>query len=753
MDSSSSTGVNIIAGITVGKNTIALFSVLSGSLIIAATIFLSLFWRNRDVQPIKGRIPGLVVLSQLALVSWMVMLAMARIFADKFPCWLSLYYQHLLLGMTADFFFLRLWILFFVFNMTREMFEQGKNFRNRSQDGSLTPSENSINGPSRSKNSRNRAGTDSAPVGNAAWRGEDLSGDLSKRDPVNGDSSRKRTLSGRKATLQTQQREEGLMDETIPEDEGHNSQNNNDYDENNYNNNNNNNNNNYSNGNLPPPPPLPPPIPSPLHTADTDAILIELESPNDTKGLGVSSSPVLSHQSNTESPRTNSSPVNLEKQRALTQHAWFIRKKYLVSNRSLFYIFLAMLIFQIITPSIVLGTNSSAGSHQIADQCELRSAIAISLAILVLLYAICFIAFAYKLRIVNDNFFIKQELKITGAITISTMILWGIISVTPSIDAYNKDHNVSTLILLAGGMLAFSVSTIYPLLKLRNINLQANSLVSSTNTSSTTSASAEITENFDKLLKYPPGLEKFREFLCLEFSVENLLFWEEVDDFMQRSKIKLNMDNFEENQTNSPFPVLKAVEIDEKQPVFDKKASHKGSLRRGVSGFLLRLRPVSTTGDDRPAVDRKASAATTQAETEAKRKQITLEIVADAVRLYSKYIKRGSPYEINIPHDCITGIYNCLKNTLSQEGAINALPDAKKKTLQNCGIVLPSDIDLTLILHEFNACQKIIYSLMKRDSFLRFCYSPLCKSLVSKMREIEQEQQEEQKALQTVDLL
>jgi len=62
-------------------------------------------------------------------------------------------------------------------------------------------------------------------------------------------------------------------------------------------------------------------------------------------------------------------------------------------------------------------------------------------------------------------------------------------------------------------------------------------------------------------------------------------------------------------------------------------------------------------------------------------------------------------------------------------------------------------MNLIMIVDEFEKCQKVIYQLMKRDSFIRFGTSSLCKELLKKMKELEEEQREEAKVLKNVDLL
>eukprot|EP01083_Nonionella_stella_P193614 714879_1 len=95
---------------------------------LLAGITLVLFWRRREIQPIKARHPTLVLLSGIALSVWPIILAFQRIYSDDFPCWLHLWTAYVGTAIVLSVYVVRAFFLYANYNLTSFMSEARKRY-------------------------------------------------------------------------------------------------------------------------------------------------------------------------------------------------------------------------------------------------------------------------------------------------------------------------------------------------------------------------------------------------------------------------------------------------------------------------------------------------------------------------------------------------------------------------------------------------------------------------------------------------
>jgi len=128
---------------------------------------------------------------------------------------------------------------------------------------------------------------------------------------------------------------------------------------------------------------------------------------------------------------------------------------------------------------------------------------------------------------VVDGFQIKNELKFTGVFAVIGIIPWLLFN-----EEYASQNSIfpySTLSILVAIIGAFSASTLWPLY--RSIYRPPKIVTT------------EIPENLESLgalISTKEGFDSFRKFLTAEFSVENLLFFADIEDL--RRKIREGAD-------------------------------------------------------------------------------------------------------------------------------------------------------------------------------------------------------------------
>lgn len=83
-------------------------------------IFTYKFWERRNIQPIKARMPGLVVLTDCVTFLWIMQLGLQRIAADSYPCLLNLWTGFIGTIVLFNTYVWRCWVLYFTFELTQE---------------------------------------------------------------------------------------------------------------------------------------------------------------------------------------------------------------------------------------------------------------------------------------------------------------------------------------------------------------------------------------------------------------------------------------------------------------------------------------------------------------------------------------------------------------------------------------------------------------------------------------------------------
>ncbi|KAJ6245794.1 regulator of g protein signaling [Anaeramoeba flamelloides] len=126
------------------------------------------------------------------------------------------------------------------------------------------------------------------------------------------------------------------------------------------------------------------------------------------------------------------------------------------------------------------------------------------------------------LRSIRDEFNINKELKIITFVWIVTIVPYLVLS-------YIGNVTVSALLSVYYNAITYIVSDVHPLylsyIGAERIKVPSSSILSS----------------LDNVLKDEHAHDAFKDFLVQEFSVENILFWDEVEDFKklaERDEIK-----------------------------------------------------------------------------------------------------------------------------------------------------------------------------------------------------------------------
>ena len=139
-----------------------------------------------------------------------------------------------------------------------------------------------------------------------------------------------------------------------------------------------------------------------------------------------------------------------------------------------------------------------------------------------------FCGFAWGLRGVTENFHIVSELRRTGTVGILSAIPWVIFTQVHYLqdNVNNLVFPFSTLCLIVAIAAAFTISTLFPLYYSIFESHLATRDFSTTSTGDLSSLRGIISS--------PAGFAAFREFLTKEFSVENILFYAEVEKHREK---------------------------------------------------------------------------------------------------------------------------------------------------------------------------------------------------------------------------
>jgi len=185
---------------------------------------------------------------------------------------------------------------------------------------------------------------------------------------------------------------------------------------------------------------------------------------------------------------------------------------------------LGTLVVVLIFPAGIVTAQNRALSYTYGDTCDRGKADTI-LASYAVMYLAAFIYFAFKLRQVVDAFKIKEELKWTAAVAIVVFIPWAVFNNLSSARTVNNDvFPFSTMFLLIGVSVAIGLSTIWPLY--RSYALEDGVALDD---------QGDLTTLLG-CLNDKGGLSGFKKFLTKEFSVENILFYEEIEEYRTKKR-------------------------------------------------------------------------------------------------------------------------------------------------------------------------------------------------------------------------
>jgi hypothetical protein len=204
------------------------------------------------------------------------------------------------------------------------------------------------------------------------------------------------------------------------------------------------------------------------------------------------------------------------------QNSLFVKNRYFISAPFAFK-FMGSLTVILVLPCGILTSTSQVLPGQSGEGCNLEWGLSV-LAVYVGVYVCIFLWFAFKLRQVVDGFKIKEEMKLSGTIAVIVFIPWVIFN--QSAKTINREtFPFSTLFLLLGVSSAFAGSTLWPLYRTYQPLEEIHSL--------------QIPEDVNTLhgvLSTAEGVKSFRKYLTTEFSVENILFYSEVEEYRAKKK-------------------------------------------------------------------------------------------------------------------------------------------------------------------------------------------------------------------------
>jgi len=140
---------------------------LGVSYIIFSTVFtlsgLLLLYRRRNVHPVKGREPVLVVFTALAVLAHGGFLAVRFVIGPDFPCYVALFHIFASVIVIGNLYLVRCWLLFFRFAATHEQMKMYPIFSRRMSQLRISQLQSMIETPNRSRAS-SREGSSSVKV-------------------------------------------------------------------------------------------------------------------------------------------------------------------------------------------------------------------------------------------------------------------------------------------------------------------------------------------------------------------------------------------------------------------------------------------------------------------------------------------------------------------------------------------------------------------------------------------------------------
>jgi len=230
--------------------------------------------------------------------------------------------------------------------------------------------------------------------------------------------------------------------------------------------------------------------------------------------------------------------------------SFFLKHRWLLNNDFLVQFFGTLTVVLALPCGLITATDRSLVSAR-GINCS-RGLGDSFLAAYVALYLFFFFIMANKLRQVVDGFKIKEELRNTGIVAIVVFIPWIVFNNAKSAKYVNDEvFPFSTFFLLVGVSVTLGLSTIWPLY----LSYFAPPMIED--------AYSSDLSTLHGLLQDKVGLASFKQFLTKEFSVENILFYEEIEEYRAKKRHKSELELLGDAQkiyakyviSDSPFQV------------------------------------------------------------------------------------------------------------------------------------------------------------------------------------------------------
>lgn len=370
------------------------------------------------------------------------------------------------------------------------------------------------------------------------------------------------------------------------------------------------------------------------------------------------------------------------------KNGWFVSHRWMTSLIFQYVMFAFGFVVLLITTIVFSIITKSTTNAQGFETCSARTGVFVTMAIIVLLIGIAWVIFSIKLRrVANDGFFIKKELAFLAITCLVAVILFLPLSISEGSRKFaNESFSFDALV---AGLTGFSVVIIcfgYPLSKLhipRPVDEDQETLT------------------LEEVLSVrPEGRDAFRVFLVSEFSVENMLVLDDIEKYKAMAVVygRANPDKVKKSPKQQGSKLPKA------------KSSAASTTLQAVSEAVTSLtRPNSAAPEEDG--ERKSHAAEpgddplvvkfTKEGVDEKKLQLI------AKDIYTRYIDQGAPDQVNLSSQTAS--------KLRAELAEKHSPDE----LYNGSL--------------FDEVQHEVVSLCRRDTFPRFCRSPIGKELKEKL--------------------